>query len=601
MRKEQSKFWRLLAIRLAKLGTMTGAIAVLAVASDRCFSGPRAHSASLNRSIDDLFAEWNKPDSPGCALAVIKEGKIIYKRGYGCANLEYGTPITPSTVFNIASASKQFTAMCVLLLAQQGKLSLDDDIRKYIPEVPEFGRVITIRHLVHHTSGLRNLEDLLPMAGWRMNGDVITREHMLDMVRHQKELNFNPGDEYLYCNTGYHLLAEIVGRVSGQSFAAFADANIFKPLGMTNTHFHDDFERIVRNRAFSYRPAGSVSFENAFGNASVVGGGGIYSTVEDLAKWLNNFDHGRVGGPGVLKQMHEKGVLNNGHTNHYAFGLFIDEYRGMEMVEHGGGAAGYTSDTIRFPDQKLAVVLLANLSAIDAVQLARQVASIVLFGAPEQPTGSQEPKSSPQPTTRVSRATLDAYCGVYELKPGILATVTREGDRLYAEATGAPKVELWPETENSFLIKEDGSRISFERDERGRSNRLILQRKTRDANSDMSTHVGQRIIPSDGPLRAEELTQFIGEYASDELRTTYAIFVRNGELFARHYRLGDIPLTQTPARDQFMGGDWLPYHVAFTRDARNQVTGFKLTAYRSRNVRFERRRDPVVPNTDQSR
>jgi CubicO group peptidase (beta-lactamase class C family) len=578
-------------MRLAKLGTITGTIAVVALAVNvGCVSGPRGKSASFNRSIDALFAEWNRPGSPGCALAVIKEGKIIYKRGYGCANLEYGTPITPSSVFYIASASKQFTAMSVLLLAQQGKLSLDDDIRKHLSEVPDFGRVITIRHLVHHTSGLRNLQDLLAMAGWRIEGDVITREHMLSMVSHQKELNFRPGDEYLYCNTGYCLLAEIVARVSGQSFGEFAHANIFKPLGMTKTHVHDNHTRIVRNRAYSYHPDGRKSFENAFANLSAVGDGGIYSTVEDLAKWVNNFDHGQVGGPGVLKQMHEQGVLNNGHTNRYAFGLFIDEYRGKKMVEHGGGWAGYTSDIIRFPDQKVAVVLLANVSTIDAVQLSRQVAGVVLSGASSQePAASKEMKSLPQRRTNVSADKLDDYAGMYELKPGIFATVTREGDRLYAEATGAPKVELLPETENTFFIKEDGSRISFERDARGQVARLRLQTKSKDPTFDMSTYVGHRIIPSCPPLRAEELTEFIGEYSSDELGTTYTILVRNGELFAQHRRIGDIPLTQTARRDQFLAGDsWNCF--TFTRDARNQVTGFKWTAQRSRNLRFERRR-----------
>src|SRR5436190_8839473 len=296
--------------RSVKRDTIARAIAVMILAlCAGCLSGPRENPASLRRSVDELFAKWNKPDSPGCALAVIKEGKVIYERGYGCANLEYGTPITPSSVFYIASVSKQFTAMSVLLLVQQGKLSLDDDIRKHLSGIPDFGRVITIRHLIHHTSGLRDYEELLAMAGWRMD-DVITREHMLNIVSHQKELNFNPGEEYQYCNTGYCLLAEIVARTSGQSFREFADANIFKPLGMTNTHFNDDQERIVRNRAFSYRPDASQSFKNAFNNASVVGGGGIYSTVEDLAKWVGNFDHGRVGGPEVLKQMHEQAVLN---------------------------------------------------------------------------------------------------------------------------------------------------------------------------------------------------------------------------------------------------------------------------------------------------
>jgi CubicO group peptidase (beta-lactamase class C family) len=579
-----------------KPDTLTRAIYLLTLALGvGCVSAPRGKSVSLGRRIDGIFAQWNKPDSPGCAVAVIKEGKIIYQHGYGSANLEYGTPITPSTVFNIASVSKQFTAMSVLLLVEQGKLSLDDDIRKYVSEVPDFGRAITIRHLIHHSSGLRNFEDLLVIAGSRTE-DVVTREHMLGMVSHQKELNFSPGDEYLYCNTGYHLLAEMVARVSGQSFAEFADANIFKPLGMTHTHFHDDHEKIVKNRAYSYEREGDKSFKNAFSNTEVVGGGGMYSTVEDLAKWVNNFDHGRVGGPGVLKQMHEQGVLNSGQTNRYACGLFIDKYKGMKLVEHGGGFAGYRSDVIRFPEQKVAIVLLGNTSEIDPAQLTRQVADIVLSGtASAKETASQEPTSSPHPTTKLSAANLDAYCGVYDFKVGVFGTVTREGDRLYAEA-GGPKVELLPEAENTFVIKEDGSRISFERDERGKVNRLVLQRKSKDPTSDMSTHVGQRIVPAGAPLSAEELAEFSGDYSSEELGTTYSLMVRNGELLAQHRHLGDIPLTLLPVRGQFLGGGWLQSIVfTFTRNAQNQVTGFTMSAARSRNLRFEKRIQVVAP------
>jgi hypothetical protein len=296
--------------------------------------------------------------------------------------------------------------------------------------------------------------------------------------------------------------------------------------------------------------------------------------------------------------MHEQGVLNSGHTNRYAFGLFIDEYRGTKMVEHGGGWAGYTSDIIRFPDQKVAVVLLANTSDLNAIQFSRQVADIVLFGAPlHEPNESQDPKSSPDPGTRVSTDTLDAYCGMYELKPGVVERITRQEDRLYAKFIG-PRVELWPETENTFFIKEDGSRISFERDERGQVNRLKVQTKTKDPIFDTSTYVGQRIMPSRAPLRAEELTEFVGEYSSDELGTTYTILVRNGELLAHHRRLGDIPLTQTPGRDQFLGEGSC---VTFARDARNQVTGFKWTILVSRNVRFDRRIETLPPDNSERR
>jgi len=428
---------------------------------------------------------------------------------------------------------------------------------------------------------------LLVMMGCRYE-DLVTREHMLNLVTHQKELNFSPGDEYLYCNTGYDLLAEIVARVSGQSFADFAEANIFKPLGMADTHVHDDNERIVKNRAYSYERAEDRSFKGAFVNTSVVGGGGIYSTVKDLAKWVNNFDHGRVGGPAVLTQIHQQEPLNNGQTNNYAFGLFIDGYKGMRLVEHAGGIAGYRSDILRFPEQKVAVVLLANTSAIDALQLSRQVADIVLLGTKE-PADSAEKKSLLPSTGSVDPAELDALCGQYEFKPGLYGTITREGNRLSAQTTGlhpGPKAELLPETANTFLVKEDGSRISFERNERGEVIRLIFQGKS-------GAQTARRITPQHDPLRAEELAEYIGDYSSEELGTTYTTFVRNGELFVQHRRLGDIHLTQAPGPDQFLGADSLPYHFAFTRDTRNQVTGFKLTGVRSRNLRFAKRFETV--------
>src|SRR5258705_4506707 len=212
-----------------------------------------AADKSITGKVDEIFARFGKPDSPGCALSVIKDGQIVYKRGYGMSNLEYGIPISPSSIFHIASISKEFTAMAIVMLAQQGKLSLDDDVRKYVPEVPDFGERITIRHLIHHTSGLRDQWSLLELAGWRED-DVITEGDILDLVSRQKALNFKPGEEHLYSNTGYTLLAVIVKRVSRQSLRDFADAEIFKPLSMTRTHFHDDQSMIVKDRTSAYQP-----------------------------------------------------------------------------------------------------------------------------------------------------------------------------------------------------------------------------------------------------------------------------------------------------------------------------------------------------------
>ena len=253
-----------------------------------------------------------------------------------------------------------------------------DDIRKHLPFVPDFGKIITIRHLIHHTSGLRDWVELLAIAGWRMD-DVITFKHILKMVRHQKELNFEPGAEHLYSNTGYNLLAEIVEKVTGQSFREWTDANIFKPLGMTNTHFHDDHEMIVKNRAYSYMPNEDGGFKNVVNNLTAPGSSSLYTTVEDLGLWMLNFDDGRrVGGEAVIKQMHQQGVLNNGGGISYAFGLFIGEYKGLRKVEHGGAWAGLRTHLLRFPQQQFAVVILSNLGTVDPQHLAEQVADIYL-------------------------------------------------------------------------------------------------------------------------------------------------------------------------------------------------------------------------------
>ncbi len=335
------------------------------------------------RKIDQLLALFDRPDSPGAAVAVIQDGKTIYKKGFGSAQLEYEIPITPSTIFHVASVSKQFTAFAVAMLADQGKLSLDDDVRKHIPEVPDFGKTITLRHLIHHTSGLRDQWHLLRLAGWNWD-DVMTLEHILTIVRNQKELNFDPGEERAYCNTGYTLLAETVARVTGQSFREWTQANIFEPLKMNNTHFHDDHEMLVPNRAYSYYPRAeaSLGFRKGVLNYANVGSTSLFTTVEDLAKWSNNFDTAHVGGPSVIKTMLESGGLNDDGQEWsnpaYAFGLYLDEYRGLTAIAHSGGDAGFRSFLIRFPEQHFAVVILSNFANFEPFDVSFAVAELYL-------------------------------------------------------------------------------------------------------------------------------------------------------------------------------------------------------------------------------
>ena len=329
--------------------------------------------------VDKLFAQWNKPDSPGCALGIYKDGQIVYKRGYGIANLNDDVPITPATVFHVASMSKQFTAASILLLAQQGKLSLDDDVHKYIPELPNFGEPITLRHLLHHTSGIRDQWSLLGLAGWRYSQDLITDDDVMSVLVRQQALNFKPGDKYMYSNSGFTLLAIIVKRVSGMSFREFTTANIFQPLGMTHTHFRDDHEEVIKHDALGYEQDGKDKpFRMDLTNFDTAGATSLHTTVEDLQLWDENFYHPRVGGPALIQQMLERGKLNSGEQQDYASGLVIGTYKGLPIVDHAGADAGYRSDMIRFPEQHFSVAVLCNFADTDPSSLAHQVADIVL-------------------------------------------------------------------------------------------------------------------------------------------------------------------------------------------------------------------------------
>jgi CubicO group peptidase (beta-lactamase class C family) len=370
----------------------------------------------MSARVDALFAAWNRADTPGCALAIVRDGKIVYEKGYGSANLEYGVPIRPTTIFHVASVSKQFTAMCVHLLAQEGKLALDEDVRKYLPELHDFGKTITIWHLLHHTSGLRDQWNLLTLAGWRMD-DVITEQDILRLVWRQRELNFAPGAEELYCNTGYTLLGLIVKRVSGKSLRNFAQERIFQPLGMTATHFHDDHQEIVKNRAASYFP-GRGGYRNAVLSFANVGATSLFTTVEDLARWDANFYDGRVGGAKVLEEMLRKGRLNGGVEINYASALQHGRYKGLPTVSHNGADAGFRSVLLRFPEQKFTVIILANAPVFDPSQQSLRVADICLEDALKngKPVAHRETVSAseaPEVQMAMTDKQKDEYVGEY--------------------------------------------------------------------------------------------------------------------------------------------------------------------------------------------
>ncbi|MEO7085088.1 MAG: serine hydrolase domain-containing protein [Gemmatimonadaceae bacterium] len=336
---------------------------------------PKALPDSLARWVDSIFAPYSSVRTPGCAVGVTDHGALVFTKGYGSADLEHETPITADTRFYIASLSKQFTAMSIVLLAQEHKLSLDDPIQKWVPEVPSFGVTITLNHLLHHTSGLRDYFTLLAVSGWPMDG-LLTEAQFLNLVAHQKSLNFQPGEEFLYSNTGYALLSIVVRRASGQSLRDFAAARIFTPLGMTHTEFRDDHTELIPERALGYQPEGT-SFRISQPQFDVVGDGGVYSTVGDLAKWDANFQSFAVGGASSIAMLQEPGRLNDSTTIPYALALSVGQYRGLNTFSHGGAYGGYRSTLLQFPEKKLSVITLCNTAAA-APALAEEVGGVFL-------------------------------------------------------------------------------------------------------------------------------------------------------------------------------------------------------------------------------
>jgi CubicO group peptidase (beta-lactamase class C family) len=534
--------------------------------------------------VDALFARWNRPDSPGAAVAVVKGGAILHIQGYGMADLEHDAPITPRTVFHVASVSKQFTAFGIALLAEQGKLALDDDIRKYLDEVPDLGPTITVRQLILHTSGLRDQWDLAQMAGWRMD-DVITQAQILRLVGRQRALNFAPGTEHLYCNTGYTLLAEIVGRVGGRPFPEWMQEHVFGPLEMDRTLFYDDHERIVKDRAYSYKPGGggrdSDGYKKDVLNYANVGATSLFTTAADLTRWLANFDEPKVGDPRVIARMCEPGKLAGGEPLTYAFGRSVERYRGLRLIGHSGGDAGYRSYVGRFPDQGLGVIVLSNLATFDPAGMAMRVAEVYLgdrMTAPQARPARLEPAGETPTAVAIDTARLNDLAGRYEAEGnGLVYSFRREGDRLLGSFPPRRRreVELLPLSDSEFFLTGSPVRVEFHRDEAGKVTHVTF--RPRDT-------VARRLevfAPS-----APELAAYAGRYSSPELETAYRLVVKDGNLVAEHARHDETALTPFQ-KDRFTND--LLGRVVFDRDADGRVTGFRATTGRVRNLRFERR------------
>ena len=534
-------------------------------------------------ALDAVFAEYADPDGPGCAFAVSRDGQQVMARAYGMANLEWDIPNTPETVFEPGSVSKQFAAAATILLALDGAIDLDDDIREYFPEMPDYGTPITVRMLIHHTSGLRDWGAVAGIHGWPRWSRIHSHQHALDIASRQRALNYEPGLYYSYTNTGYNLQAMLVERVTGQTFEEFSQERIFQPLGMTKTQWRDDFTEIVKERSVAYTRGDDDAWHMLMPFENVHGNGGLLTTVGDLLRFTRNLDTGVVGGPEFIRLMHERGTLSTGREISYAGGLFIGEYRGVREVQHSGGTAGYRGFLTRFPDHGVAVSVMCNAGPANPGRLAREVADLYLgddafeeaAAIAEEAAALTEAAGDEETVVDVDPARVAAVAGGYrDTRTGQFMQLTADGSSLRLGA-GPGGMELLAVSENEFASP-GGVSIAFEEAGDGGRPAAIM-------NTPVAENVRIEPVAEFAPT-ASDLAAYVGAYHSDEAEVTYWVEIEDGELTLRD-RYGDGGTIEPVYADAFTRGAGT---FIFRRDAAGRVTGASLSQGRVWDLRFAR-------------
>ena len=582
--KVDSVSTRAISNRLAppRLGwTLPAAVAVIALSvatSQRCNASDETSRAAVVRTVsptdvDEIFAKWDKPTSPGMVVAVIHDGRIIYERGYGMASLEHDVPLSAESVFYIASTSKQFTAAAIGILALRGKLSLDDDVRKYIDELPDYGDLITIPHLVHHTRGLRDYLSLNAMAGNTTHG--LTVDDAVRLIARQRELNFRPGEEYSYSNSGYVLMAAIVKRVSGKSLRAFAEENIFLPLGMKHSVFRDDNSLVIKHRATGHAPS-VTGFRTNDPEIEAVGSGNLWTSARDLLLWDQNFHESKLD-PGLVALLHSRGQLNNGRRLNYAFGLVIDEYRGLKRVHHGGAFAGFRTQMARFPEQRFTVICLSNLSNVDPSGLAMRVTDLYL--ADHLQAESTEPKTAEH---TLPDELLRALAGTYR-DPSSGSLWTFEGSsgalRLKRSAPWSVKLQSLGPTIFLGTGAVTGVRFTFVPSDERHARRVRVQAESGDAR--MLDYV-EIVVPE-----RDALAEYAGTYHSAEIGASFEVSAEADKLFVDGLS-GRRRGLRPSIRDEFVTSSDV---VRFERDEAGTISGLWYSTPRVRRLWFARQPD----------
>ena len=440
-----------------------------------------------------ILKDWDKPDTPGCSIAVVKDGTIIYSGGFGMANLDHSIPNAADTVFRIASVSKHITASCMLLLEDEGLLTLDSDIRKWLPEIPEYDETITIRHLLHHTSGLRDYTSLMPLLVIG-DEDLFTGQQTIDLIARQKGLNFSPGEKHSYCNSGYFLLSVICQRASGKTLRQYADEKIFSPLGMTSSHYHDNHLEVTPKRATGYAPIGKGKYRIHETVLDHVGDGGVFTTVEDLATWTTALGDGRLAA-NLLQRLQQKFTLKDGEVLDYCLGVVDTSFRGQRMLQHGGGWVGFRTSLAAFPEQGIVIICLGNCSAFNPGRVNRQIAALVVEGLvpahlqrPDRATGrrDQDESSAAAPEDalewdhrqvlgRYHSSELDREWSIIHNGATDVALIGFEGEPLAIAVTGMDllTVDWWLEM---HLIRDEEAAVTGFTIESGGMSGILFQR-----------------------------------------------------------------------------------------------------------------------------
>jgi len=534
------------------------------------------------KRLDQLLSAFAGDETPGAVVAIMRDGEIVHTQAVGMANLSFDIPFDRKTVSNVGSVSKQFTAFAITKLAADGAISLDDDVRKHFPELPHLGHTVTVRHILNHTSGYREFLNLLYMAGVRLdNGDYISRDEILRVLERQPTLQDEPGTRFNYNNTAYALAALLVERTTEKQFQDWMKENVFEPLGMQNTRVRAHTGEIVPNAATGYVGAEEAPFRQAIdlggGGEAIVGPGSVYTTVDDLAKWINNFQTGEVGGSDVIAEMIRPSIEQPGGDAFYGLGLDVETHRGAARIGHGGADTAHRAHLLYYPEFNGAVVTMSNNGSFPAFAIALATAE-AFFDANLEP----EPEAVAETLAEdaymeIDAAAFDPFVGQYELVdyPGVVVIISREGESVYVNYSGGDKQAVSPLSTTSLSLPPDQS-IEFNVDQDGVANSLTVK-----GNSDLIANRLEVWIPEAG-----ELAEFEGRYFSAELDTIYIVEMGEAGLVIKHRRLNDIDLTPK-VTDTFSASDALS-EVAFIRDGNGALTGMMASNIRTLNVWFEK-------------